>query len=887
MAIRTDAVLVVVLACAAGCLGARLSHPAEHVIAGQPAASYSLSAAQADPEHAFRAFMAAHGRSYGPGEFAKRLAVFRSNVHFILQHNSQNAGYELSLNQFADLTYEEFSKTYLGLLPLGANNSYHFRYADAAVPKSVDWVAKGAVTGVKNQLACGSCWAFSATGAVEGINYLKTGKLVSLSEQELVDCDTEKDMGCGGGLMDYAFEFIIKNGGLDTEKDYAYWSVGTFCNKLREGRTVVSIDGYEDVPVNSEAALAKAVANQPVSVAICASPALQFYTSGVFGGASCTGLNHGVLAVGLDEDEAGSPYWLVKNSWGGGWGEQGYFRMVRNVPEKEGHLGIAMAASYPTKSSPNPKDTPEPSTTFLRQLKSARRKNLVDPSLLPVVAIAGRPNVGKSAIYNRLVGRKIALVYNTPETHVTRDYREGVARLGDLSFVAIDTSGLEPQSEEHSIQARTVRLTASVLQRSDAVLLVLDARAGVLPSDHGVVAWLRAHNPARLLLVANKAEGRGRNEAPDDLMSEATRLGLGVPVAVSAETGEGFVDLYGALQPLVDSAAEARRQAAAAPAPSTALPLGSALLNSGSSTAGEPGAATAEEEPGTLKMAIVGLPNVGKSTLGNRLLGRGRWLTGPEPGLTRDSVAATFEWEGRQIELVDTAGLVRSIRLQRDEAGEAVATQARQQAERMWNLAHLVVIVADAHKAAADCGGLSKREIMLAGSVVHEGRCLLVVLNKLDALPDGAARQQAMREVEAQLERQLPEAVGTPCLGISALTGAGVERLMPAACAAYEVWAKRVPTARLNRWLLQVLEEYRGTAQGRQVMRIRYVTQVSVRPPTFAAFVSGTVPFTEGNTKFLLNALRKHFSFPGVPMRLLIRLRKREAKHRHVKRSKR
>jgi C1A family cysteine protease len=215
----------------------------------------------------------------------------------------------------------------------------------------VDWVKEGVVTEVKNQLFCGSCWAFSTTGSIEGINALYTGKLVSLSEQELVDCDTSKDQGCSGGFMDYAFDFVIKNGGLDTEADYNYWSVGGICNKLRMDRHVVTIDGFEDVPVNDEKALQKAVAVQPVSVAICADP-LQSYSSGIVD-SCCKELDHGVLVVGYGEEDD-VPYWLVKNSWGASWGENGYFRLKRNVG-KEGMCGIAMAPSYPLKTSPNPK----------------------------------------------------------------------------------------------------------------------------------------------------------------------------------------------------------------------------------------------------------------------------------------------------------------------------------------------------------------------------------------------------------------------------------------------------------------------------------------------------------------------------------------------------
>lgn len=277
----------------------------------------------------------------------------------------------MAINQFADLTFEEFSATRLGLnAKMGGEvrarpEPTRFRYATVTdVPSSMDWRERGAVTPVKNQAMCGSCWAFSTTGSIEGINAIKTGELVSLSEQQLVSCDTSKDMGCGGGLMDFAFEYVIKNGGIDTEADYGYWSWDLPCQRRREhDRPAVTIDSYEDVPVNDGDALKKAVANQPVSVAICASSSLQFYSSGVVNDKSCCkDLNHGVLAVGyVDGDDANGEngHWIVKNSWGATWGEEGYFRLSQKSANPEGACAIYKAASYPVKESDTNPEVPE------------------------------------------------------------------------------------------------------------------------------------------------------------------------------------------------------------------------------------------------------------------------------------------------------------------------------------------------------------------------------------------------------------------------------------------------------------------------------------------------------------------------------------------------
>ncbi|EOY28020.1 hypothetical protein QUC31_012804 [Theobroma cacao] len=303
----------------------------------------------------FEQWLASCGRVYqDASEKEKRLQIFKENVEYIESHNADTSKkYKLGVNEFTDLTNEEFKAMRNGykLRPSTSSKKSSFRYENvAAVPSSMDWRKKGAVTNIKDQGQCGCCWAFSAVAAMEGINQLKTGKLISLSEQELVDCDINgEDQGCNGGFMDNAFEFIISNKGLTTESNYPYEGVDGSCNKKKAANHAAQITSFEDVPSNSEAALLKAVANQPVSVAIDAGGSdFQHYKSGIFTGECSTFLDHGVTAVGYGTADDGTKYWLVKNSWGTSWGEDGYIRMQRDIDAEEGLCGIAMEASYPT-----------------------------------------------------------------------------------------------------------------------------------------------------------------------------------------------------------------------------------------------------------------------------------------------------------------------------------------------------------------------------------------------------------------------------------------------------------------------------------------------------------------------------------------------------------
>ncbi|PNT78134.1 senescence-specific cysteine protease SAG39 [Brachypodium distachyon] len=303
-------------------------------------------------------WMAQFGRVYkDPAEKAHRLEVFKANVAFIESFNAENHEFWLGANQFADLTNDEFraSKTNKGIKQGGVRDApTGFKYSDVsidALPASVDWRTKGAVTPIKNQGQCGSCWAFSAVAATEGVVKLSTGKLVSLSEQELVDCDVHGvDQGCMGGWMDDAFKFIIKNGGLTTEANYPYTGEDDKCKSNETVNVAATIKGYEDVPANDESALMKAVAHQPVSVVVDGGDmTFQLYAGGVMTGSCGVEMDHGIAAIGYGATSNGTKYWLMKNSWGTTWGEKGFLRMAKDIPDKRGMCGLAMKPSYPTE----------------------------------------------------------------------------------------------------------------------------------------------------------------------------------------------------------------------------------------------------------------------------------------------------------------------------------------------------------------------------------------------------------------------------------------------------------------------------------------------------------------------------------------------------------
>jgi GTP-binding protein len=435
-----------------------------------------------------------------------------------------------------------------------------------------------------------------------------------------------------------------------------------------------------------------------------------------------------------------------------------------------------------------------------------------------IVAILGRPNVGKSTLFNRLVGQRVALVDDTPG--VTRDRREGEARLGDLRFRVIDTAGLE-DARGDSLEARMRGQTEQAVAAADVVLLLVDARAGLMPLDEHFAAWLRrGRKPVRV--VANKAEGRAGSAG----MMEAFALGLGEPIAISAEHGEGMAELYEALQPF-------------APAPQA-----------------EPGETKAASDK-PLLLAIVGRPNVGKSTLVNRLVGQERLLTGPEAGITRDAIAVDWRWRDRPFRIFDTAGLRRRPRVEGKIEKLSVADTLR-----AIRFAEVVVLVVDATQP------FERQDLAIARLVEEEGRAIVLALSKWDLIAD---KEAARRRIDDRLEASLPQLHGVACVPVSGKTGVGLDGLMAAVAAAHEVWNRRIPTPRLNRWLAAVQEHHPPPLVDGRRLRLRYMTQGNIRPPTFALFASKPGELPESYRRYLVNLLRSDFDLPGTPIRLMLR----------------
>ena len=451
------------------------------------------------------------------------------------------------------------------------------------------------------------------------------------------------------------------------------------------------------------------------------------------------------------------------------------------------------------------------------------------------LAIVGRPNVGKSTLFNRLVGKRLALVDDQPG--VTRDLREGEARLADLRFTVIDTAGLEEVTDE-SLQGRMRRLTERAVDMADICLFMVDARVGVTSTDE-VFADILRKRAKQVFLAANKAEGA----VADAGVIEAWNLGLGEPLRISAEHGEGMSDLHAALMPLADDFKRTR---------TVETPLTDVDVSEDDEEG--PRKPTGDRP---LQVAVVGRPNAGKSTLINEILGEDRLLTGPEAGITRDAISLRLEWDEMPVRIFDTAGMRKKAKVQ-----DKLEKLSVGDGLRAVKFAEVVIVLLDA------AIPFEQQDLRIADLAEREGRAVVVAVNKWDIEDD---KQNKLRDLRESFERLLPQLRGAPLVTVSAKTGKGLDRLRSAVEKAYDVWNRRVTTAQLNRWLAGMVEAHPPPAPGGRRIKLRYMTQAKTRPPGFVVMCSHPDKVPESYSRYLVNGLRVDFDMPGTPVRLTMR----------------
>ncbi|GHA53798.1 GTPase Der [Amylibacter ulvae] len=449
------------------------------------------------------------------------------------------------------------------------------------------------------------------------------------------------------------------------------------------------------------------------------------------------------------------------------------------------------------------------------------------------LAIVGRPNVGKSTLFNRLVGRKLALVDDQPG--VTRDLREGDARLGPLKFTVVDTAGLEEATDE-SLQGRMRMLTERAVDMSDVCLFMIDGRAGVLPADRVFAEILRKKN-ARVILGVNKAEGR----AGETGFFDAYSLGLGEPLQLSAEHGEGMADLQEVLMPIAAEFKDREFE------PETDVVLDE----------DDEGEEITFSEKRPLQISVVGRPNAGKSTLINQILGHDRLLTGPEAGITRDSISVNHNWDGVPFRIWDTAGMRKKAKVQ-----EKLEKLSVSDGLRAVKFSEVVVVLLDA------AIPFEQQDLRIADLAEREGRAVVVAVNKWDVETEKQAKLKDLRE---KFERLLPQLRGAPMVTISGKTGRGLDRLHEAILSVHKVWNKRISTSNLNRWLMGMTESHPPPAPGGRRIRLRYMTQVKSRPPSFVIMCSHPDLLPTSYSRYLVNGLRVDMGMPGTPIRIFMR----------------